>query len=70
MPRYSTACFLPASLALLLGTAGCVTDDLAVAEAALPSAAAPGEQGAGDELHRMFDAEKHNAAVHELPAQF
>jgi hypothetical protein len=70
MTRFSTACFLLAPLALLLATAGCVADNLAVAEAALASAAAPGEQAAGHELHRMFEGEKQNAAAHELPAQF
>jgi hypothetical protein len=70
MPRFSTACLLPASVALLLAAAGCVADDLAAVEVALPSAAAPGEQAAGHELHRMLEGEKQNAAVHELPAQF
>ena len=56
--------------AALLATTGCsmekVDRDLGVP----PAGSAAADPGAGHELHRMFDAEKRNAVVGELPAQF
>jgi hypothetical protein len=68
MPR-RTACSLLAPIALLLATAGCIADNLAVVEAAVAPAALTAEP-VGHELHRMFEGEKHDAAALELPAQF
>jgi hypothetical protein len=55
----------------LLTLPGCVVDgaDAAVARPAFPMEIAAG-QPAAHELHRMFEAEKKNAAQAELPAQF
>jgi hypothetical protein len=65
---------LPAALAIaaLLLASGCdlerlETNDGVVPEAAVAAAAVPPQ---GQELFRMFEAEKRNAAMAELPALF
>jgi hypothetical protein len=65
----STALALIASAALL-ALAGCNTEGLDVTEAMQPIADAMDTPPLGHELHRMFEAEKHNASFSELPAQF
>jgi hypothetical protein len=66
----STACSLLACVALLLATAGCVADTVAAADRPSAVSAMLTTPDAGHELHRLFDAEKRNATVVELPAQF
>jgi hypothetical protein len=66
----STTLALLASAALLAG-AGCSLEKVDRAVAGAPtSASAIADPDAGHELHRMFEAEKRNAVVGELPAQF
>lgn len=66
----STALPLLASAAMLLALAGCNLDLVAEADGMLPAAQAALPEAPGHELHRMFEAEKHNAVTGELPAQF
>jgi hypothetical protein len=58
--------------ALLLGVASCNFDKLDLADGPLPPAATAALEvpPLGLELHRMFEAEKRNAQVAELPPQF
>lgn len=66
----STALPLLALAALLLATAGCSMDLVDRPDGLLPAAHATPPEAPGHEVHRMFEAEKHNAATGELPAQF
>lgn len=61
---------LIASAALLLAAAGCSFDDIDPPAAMLPALSADTEPPAGHEAYRMFDAEKRNAIMSELPVQF
>jgi hypothetical protein len=65
----STTLALLASAALL-ATAGCSMEKVDRGTNATPPADAIAEPVAGQEVHRMFEAEKRNAVVSELPAQF
>jgi hypothetical protein len=57
--------------AALLALAGCSLEKVDHGlEGAAASASLVADPEAGHELHRMFDAEKRNAVVGELPAQF
>lgn len=66
----STTSVLLVSAALALVSAGCSMEKVDRGDGALPPADAVAEPVAGHELHRMFEAEKRNAAYSELPAQF
>ena len=67
---HSTTFALIASAALL-ATAGCTMDKVdRVGSGVLQPAATITEPASGQELHLMFDAEKRNALIAELPAQF
>ena len=66
----STACTFFASAVLLLATPGCVVDSVEAADRSAAVNAAPRAPEAGQQVHRMFDGEKQNATVSELPAQF
>jgi hypothetical protein len=65
----STTFALLASAALL-ATAGCSMEKVDSGDAPAPFASAVAEPEAGHELHRMFETEKRNAGIAELPAQF
>lgn len=58
--------------ATLLLASGCARDPhpAAVAAQAAPSMAAPGKTHVPHEIHHMFETEKRNAVVAELPPQF
>lgn len=66
----STALPLLASAAVLLATAGCNMDLVDSGDGLLPAAHAAPPEAPYHEVHRMFEAEKHNAVTGELPAQF
>jgi hypothetical protein len=66
----STTLPLIAAAALMLATAGCSLEKVDRGQAVMPSTGAIAEPAAGHELHMMFEAEKRNAAIGELPAQF
>lgn len=66
-----TTFLLTASAALVLALAsGCDGDGVDVAAAILPAAGALEVPPLGQELFRMFEDEKRDAQVAELPAQF
>jgi len=66
----STALALLACAALL-ANAGCSLEKADRAMAGAPnSASAVADPEGGHELHRTFEAEKRNAVIGELPAQF
>jgi hypothetical protein len=65
----STTLALLACLALL-ATTGCTMEKADRGDIAASSASAFADPDAGHELHRMFEAEKRNAVIGELPAQF
>lgn len=67
----STTLPLIACAALLSGTAGCTLEKADRASSMVqPAAATIVEMPRGHQMHLMFQAEKHNAMVAELPAQF
>ena len=66
-PRTTLA---PLAFAALLATVGCSLEKVERADAAPATAGAVADPDAGQELHRMFEAEKRNAVIAELPAQF
>ena len=59
-----------ASAALLLALVGCDLDKIDTDNALAPAASALEVPPLGQELFRMFDAEKQQAAAAELTAQF
>jgi hypothetical protein len=59
-----------ASAALLLAVAGCDFDKVDADAALAPAAYALEVPPLGQELFRMFDAEKQQAVAFELPQQF
>jgi hypothetical protein len=63
---------LLASAALLLAVTGCSLEKLDRVDSVLPAAIAGtvAEPSAGHEVHAMFEAQKRNAAIGELPSQF
>jgi hypothetical protein len=69
MLRLTTRSLL-ASAAVLLAVTGCSFDDIDRPAGMLPATDAVASPDAGHEVHRMFEAEKGNATMAELPAQF
>jgi len=65
----STTLALLASAALL-ATTGCSMEKVDRADVVPASASATADPDTGQELHRMFETEKRDAVVGELPAQF
>lgn len=65
----STTLSLLASAALL-ATTGCTMEKVDRGDVAPSPASAVADPDVGHELHRMFETEKRNAGIGELPAQF
>ena len=61
---------LVASTALLLAAAGCSFDDMDPPSGLVPALSSDAEPAVGHQVHRMFEAEKRNAILSELPVQF